>query len=33
MLSFVIIKAQWLRLLLVSAYSTMLVIVVTGWVN
>ena len=33
MLFFDIIRAQWLPILLASALSTMLVIVVTGWVH
>lgn len=33
MLFFDIIRAQWLPILLASAFSTMLVIIVTGWVH
>ncbi|HIT14844.1 MAG TPA: CidA/LrgA family protein [Candidatus Avimuribaculum pullicola] len=33
MLFFDIIRAQWLPILLASALSTMLVIIVTGWVH
>lgn len=33
MLFFDIIKAQWLPILLAATFSTMLVIVVTGWIH